>query len=368
MGVNAAGDKWNPQPTADPCSSPGGCVRPDAFHRCPRVKCAFHPDYHYPLPAGHAFPMEKFREARRQLQFTTPAVDFIEAPVATRAQLERVHVPDYLARLETGDLSEQELYRLGLPWRPELLERSAREVGGTMVATWAALRDGAGANLAGGTHHAFADRGEGYCVLNDVMVALRDVEAHLGRKRVVIIDTDAHQGNGTHALAAGDDHVFTFSIHGERNYPSSKVAGSLDVGLPREVSGASFLSALADALPVVMERGEPELVFWISGADVHANDRFGQMRLSWDDMAERDRMVIDTVLGAGVPLVCVYGGGYNRTPGYTARLHVATVHRVAQAWAARHGRAARLAAVPGGHLGPSAGLPCGKGSETLAPA
>ena len=202
---------------------------------------------------------------------------------------------------------------------------------------WAALEDGLACNLAGGTHHAFADRGLGYCVLNDVAIAIRDLHAIHPDRRVFVVDTDAHQGNGSNGIFAGDARVFTYSIHVGRNYPAEKTAGSLDVELPRFVSGAEYLERLDATLPAAFELFAPDLAFWIAGSDPHENDRFGQMKLSDADMAMRDSAVLDLVIRLGVPVVVLYGGGYNRDRVHTARLHANTVKLAQTLWQRKRG-------------------------------
>jgi acetoin utilization deacetylase AcuC-like enzyme len=290
----------------------------------PRLRCFYHPDYFLPLPPDHPFPMEKFPQAHALLRSSLMVEVALVAPAPHR-QLLRVHTSDYLRRLAHGTLAPAELQKLGLPWHARLLRRSSLETAGTIAACRHALRHGLAANLAGGTHHAFPARGLGYCVLNDVAVAIRDLHSSDPSLRVFVADTDAHQGNGTHAIFAPDPRVFTYSIHGERNYPSTKEPGSMDVGLPREVSGVDYLAALRESLPAALDRFAPGLVIWLSGADVHENDRFGQMRLTTEQMAERDSLVLQWCRQRDVPTAVLYGGGYNREPGMTARLHANTI-------------------------------------------
>ena len=247
--------------------------------------------------------------------------DVREVSVASVEALERVHARDYLERLSRGDLSPKEITVLGLPPSRELFERSSREVEGTRQALRAALEDGCSANLAGGTHHAFADHGEGFCALNDVAVGIRDLQVDLPKLKIMVIDTDAHQGNGNHALLGNDPRVFTYSIHVAANYPSRKVPGSLDVGLERFVTGAVYLEALRRTLSNALEHFKPDLAVWISGADPHQNDRFGQMKLTVRDMDERDQIVLSLVSQKNIPVATLYGGGYNRELANTARLH-----------------------------------------------
>ena len=306
-----------------------------------RLRCFYHPDFFLPLPAGHPFPMEKFPQARDILISESAPVEIAPVAPAPTRQLLRVHTSDYLRKLTPGTLDAMEVYKLGLPWQPRLLHRSSLETAATVAASHHALAHGMAANLAGGTHHAFPDRGLGYCVLNDVAVAIRDLQETNPTLRIFVADTDAHQGNGTHAIFRNDDRVFTYSIHGERNYPSAKEPGNLDVGLPREVSGDDYLNALAETLPAALDNFPADLVIWISGADVHEQDRFGQMRLTTAQMQTRDRLVIDWCLQRERPLVVLYGGGYHREPGMTARLHANTIQLAATAFASsRHAAAA----------------------------
>jgi acetoin utilization deacetylase AcuC-like enzyme len=303
----------------------------------PRLRCFYHPDYFLPLPPGHAFPMEKFPQARDLLAVSETPVEIALVAPATLRQLRRVHESTYLEKLHHGNLDEMELHKLGLPWQPRLLYRSSLETAATIAACRHALSHGMAANLAGGTHHAFPDRGLGYCVLNDVATAIRELHESQPQLRIFVVDTDAHQGNGTNAIFHGDDRVFTYSIHGERNYPSAKVPGSLDVGLPREVPGDEYLDALSDTVPSALDGFAADLVIWISGADVHEQDRFGQMRLGTAQMAERDRLVLQWCQQRQRPVAVLYGGGYHREPGMTARLHANTIEIAAAAFTTQPG-------------------------------
>ena len=290
------------------------------------MRCFYSPEYFFPLPEGHPFPMRKFPEART---FLGDAVDVTEVEPCADERIARIHLPDYLSRLRAGALTSREATQLGLPPGDGLYRRSAVEVEGTRRAAWAALDEGVAANLAGGTHHAFPDHGEGFCVLNDVAIAIRDLQTRHPALRVFVCDTDAHQGNGTHAIFAGEANVFTYSIHVGANYPSRKVPGSLDVPLERFASGDIFLAELTRTLPDAVSRFAPDLAFWISGADPHRNDRFGQLQLTARDMLARDRFVSTFFRDRGTPLVVLYGGGYNREPSHTARLHANTIRAVA---------------------------------------
>lgn len=287
------------------------------------MEAFYSPGYFLPLPEGHPFPMRKFREAHDLLVTEGFGTRVAISPVGPCDPdvLRLVHTADYLDAIRDGALEPAARRKLGLPDGPALLERSAREVEGTRCACVAALRDGIAWNLAGGTHHAFPDRGEGFCVLNDVAIAVRFLRASGWAGRAFLIDTDAHQGNGTNAIFRGDPDVFTYSTHVGANYPSRKEPGSLDVPLARYVGDADMLAAMESTLPAAFHGFSPDLAIWISGADPHRNDRFGQMALTVSGMTRRDAFVCRMVLGAGVPLVVLYGGGYNREPGHTAKLH-----------------------------------------------
>jgi acetoin utilization deacetylase AcuC-like enzyme len=302
------------------------------LHDVRRVRCFYHPDYTYPLPEEHPFPMDKFWRAEQMIRAECPKAEIYLVEPASVPQLVRVHTPGYLTTIRTGNLSREALVRLGLPACEGLLTRSRRETAGTVAAMWAALEDGLACNLAGGTHHAFPERGLGYCVLNDVAIAIRDLHAVDAEQRVFVIDTDAHQGNGTNEIFAGDNRVFTYSIHVGRNYPAQKRPGSLDAELPRNVSGAEYLEQLDATLPMALERFAPDLAFWISGSDPHENDRFGRMQLSDNDIAARDRAVLDLIARTRVPAVVLYGGGYNRDRIHTARLHANTIKIAESYW------------------------------------
>ena len=293
------------------------------------LRCFHHPDYHYPLPEEHPFPMDKFTRSRAMLEAELPRAQFVGPEPAPWQMLLKVHSASYLESVRDGCLTEFDRNRLGLPDNAGLLDRCRRETHGTVLAARTALEDGLAVNLGGGTHHAFADRGLGFCVLNDVAVACAVLAEEVPGLRVLVVDTDAHQGNGTHALLRGRPGRFSHSIHVGRNYPAEKEVGDLDVGLPRDVGGAEYLAALAASLDEAFDRARPDLVFWNSGADVHVDDRFGQMRLTDDDIAARDMLVLRTTRGAGLPLVVLYGGGYNRDRIKTARLHADTVLRAA---------------------------------------
>jgi acetoin utilization deacetylase AcuC-like enzyme len=291
------------------------------------MRCFSSPKYFVPLPPGHVFPMRKFPDSVAKLEAEgTLAADQISDPgVISDADLFRVHEAAYVNSIRVGPFNELTRQRLGLPWSAALSDRSHCAVAGTLAAARAALRDGIACNLAGGTHHAFADRGEGYCVFNDVAVAIRALQVEDPFYQIMVIDLDAHQGNGTHAIFAGDSGVFTYSVHVGRNYPSRKCPGTMDVELSRYAGADEYFSRLGDTLPAAVERFEPDLVFYIAGVDVHEDDRFGQMRLSTADMRRRDESTIRLCRHWRIPTVVLYGGGYNKTEGMTTELHCQTI-------------------------------------------
>ncbi len=290
----------------------------------PKLICFSSDEYTAPLPPGHAFPMSKFKESADALR-ASGACDVRDPGMISDIDLLRVHTPEYIRSIDTGRYNELTKLRLGLPWSVQLARRSRCATAGTLNAARVAMVHGIAANLAGGTHHAFPDRGEGYCVFNDIAVAIRALQHDEPLIQAMVIDLDAHQGNGTHFIFRDDPNVFTYSIHVGKNYPSRKEPGTLDVELPRWVSGQEYLSRLAATLPDAIERFEPDIAFFIAGVDVHADDRFGQMMLSTEDMQARDEWTINLCRGWQIPTVITYGGGYHREPRMTAKLHVRTI-------------------------------------------
>ena len=287
------------------------------------MKVSHHPDYYLPLPEGHPFPMVKYTLVYDRLRETglLPAANIMLPEEATRADLERVHEKDYLDRGFGEGLSVTEQRAIGVPWSPRLLRRSRLAVQGTILAAEAALEQGRGGNLAGGTHHAFADHGEGFCVLNDIAVAIRRLQHEKRIERALVIDLDVHQGNGTAAIFEGDDSVFTFSMHGERNYPSRKMRSTLDIGLPDGIDDEAYLSTLEINLPKLIENFSPDVVFYLAGVDVAAGDRYGRFNLSDDGIRARDRCVLEWTRRHGLPLAITLAGGYSPNPVRTAMLH-----------------------------------------------
>ena len=292
------------------------------------MRVSYHDGYCIPLPPRHPFPMPKFPALHRLLieEGLLCKEDVVAPRPADWADLLTVHTPGYLSRLAGGTLGKQAERRMGLPWSPALVHRSRLAVQGTINAALMALEDGLAANLAGGTHHAFPDYGEGFCVLNDVAVSIRVLERAGWIRRALVIDLDVHQGNGTAAVFAEDEVAFTFSMHGEKNFPFHKVPSSLDVSLPDGMGDEAYLDVLARYLSSIIAQVQPDLVYYLAGIDVVAGDRFGRIALTRQGLHARDGYVLETVRRFGVPLVLLLSGGYAETPEVTADLH-AIVHR-----------------------------------------
>jgi len=287
------------------------------------MKCSYHPGYQVPLSASHPFPMSKFPLLKERLltEGVLSPEDLLEPQPLERDVLELVHTAAYLDKLERSTLSAAEQRRLGLPWSESLWLRSRLASSGTLLAARTALASGLAGNLAGGTHHAFADHGEGFCVLNDVAIAIAKLRVEGEIERALVIDLDVHQGNGTAAIFEDSDAVFTFSMHGERNYPAAKMRSNLDVSLADGVGDAEYLDLLRRHLPAVLERSSPEVAFYLAGVDVAAGDRYGRMALSEEGIRARDRLVIEAVRDLRVPLVILLAGGYAASRERTAELH-----------------------------------------------
>jgi acetoin utilization deacetylase AcuC-like enzyme len=291
--------------------------------------------YSFPLPAGHRFPIAKYGRLReRVISEGIVSADCVHDPARIPpGDLLLVHTADYVDRFTRGALTNDEERRLGFPWSEALVERSYRAAGGTSEAARAAVDQGIAMNLAGGTHHAFPTHGEGFCVFNDVAVAIRALQRDRVIDRAAVIDLDVHQGNGTHAIFANDDRVFTFSMHGGRNYPFRKVAGDFDIELADRAGDDAYLSLLADALPRVIDAARPDLVVYLAGADPHEHDRLGRLALTFDGLARRDSMVLDQCREVGIPVAVTIAGGYGDPIDDTVQVHVTTT-----AIAARYSR------------------------------
>jgi acetoin utilization deacetylase AcuC-like enzyme len=310
-----------------------------------------------PLPEGHRFPMVKYAMLRDRIALELPDVAMLDAPRASDGELAMAHTPAYIAAIQNGTLSGPAMREIGFPWSPAMVERSRRSVGASVAAVRRALQgDGVSANLAGGTHHASADKGSGFCVFNDIAVAARLAQAEYARGqarqasgqllKVAVIDLDVHQGNGTASIFKNDDSVFTLSVHGEKNFPYRKEPGDLDVDLPDGCADAEYLHALEVALDELARRFQPGLVIYLAGADPFEGDRLGRLKLSYDGLEARDRRVFDWCFTRHIPVALAMGGGYGVKIDETVQVQVNT-YRVAlgywQRWRDRVGRGARLA-------------------------
>lgn len=306
-----------------------------------------------PLPAGHRFPMAKYGRLRERLAAELPAVRLGQALPASNGELALVHSPAYIQAIEQGSLPAAAQREIGFPWSPAMAERARRSVGATIQACRAAMAgEGLAANIAGGTHHAYADKGSGFCVFNDAAVAARLMQAEHGRSargreplRVAIIDLDVHQGNGTARIFAHDDTVFTLSLHGQKNFPFRKEPSDLDVELPDGCRDAEYLEALEQALDELDRRFSPGLLIYLAGADPHEGDRLGRLKLSFDGLEARDRRVMDWAWQRRLPLAFAMAGGYGTDMEATVQVQVNT-YRVALDYHARWTARVRAGAHP----------------------
>jgi acetoin utilization deacetylase AcuC-like enzyme len=282
----------------------------------------------YTVDVGaHSYPMDKYRLVPERLlaEETLSLENLLEPEAATLDDVLRVHTPEYVHAFINGTLERKAMLRIGLPWSPALVRRAFAVIGGTIGATHLALDEGVAANLAGGTHHAFAGHGEGYCIFNDMVIAMRRLQADGVARRFLVIDLDVHQGNGTAALCQADPEVFTFSMHGENNYPARKERSSWDIALQDGAQDEMYLEILMQALPRILERFSPELIFYQAGVDVLAGDRFGKLALTMTGVGERDRIVREFARRSGLPLVITLGGGYARDLHSIVMAHCQTV-------------------------------------------
>ena len=320
-----------------------------------RAVRAFHSDqFVLPLPPGHPFPMTKYRLLREAAESTLPGLHVTEAPPASDGELALAHEPDWIQAVTTGGTSAAQQREIGFPWSERMVERARRSVGATISAARTALLGGEGvaANLAGGTHHAYAHKGSGYCVFNDVAVAARLMQAEWHRHRphgkhckqgqhglhglrVLVIDLDVHQGNGTAAIFQDDPSVFTLSLHGAKNFPFRKEASDLDVDLPDGCADDAYLAALDGALQQVWRRhgdAVPGLAFYLAGADPHENDRLGRLKISSAGLAERDRRVLAALRERRIPVALSMAGGYGRDVATTVAVHRKTLELALASW------------------------------------
>ena len=301
---------------------------------------AFYADqFVLPLPPGHRFPMSKYRLLREQLE-GQPGLQMCAAPEASDGELALAHTPDYVTSVSAGTLGAAAQREIGFPWSEAMVERARRSVGATIGAARAALASGVATNLAGGTHHASADKGGGYCVFNDAAVAARlmQAESHRTRRqllRVAIVDLDVHQGNGSASIFADDPTVFTLSLHGAKNFPFRKARSDLDVELPDGCGDEAYLQALDGALDALWRHHEhalPGLIFYVAGADPHEGDRLGRLKLTTEGLAERDRRVLAAARERRIPVALSMAGGYGRDVDDTVRVHLGTIAAAIASW------------------------------------
>jgi acetoin utilization deacetylase AcuC-like enzyme len=298
------------------------------------VKAFYSDTFVLPLPEGHRFPMAKYARLRERIlaERVLRAADVQEAPLAEWDQLRLVHTAEYVEAVATGTLPTEIQRRIGFPWSVQMVERARRSVGATIAASRTALVEGCAANLAGGTHHAFADRGEGFCVFNDVAVAARVLQhEHLAR-RIAVVDCDVHQGNGTASIFAGDADVFTLSLHGAKNFPFKKEKSHWDIELEDGTGDEPYLQVLAHSLAEVMARHAPAFVFYLAGADPYEGDRLGRLKLTVDGLRRRDELVLEYCRRNGIPTVVTMSGGYAPDVDAIVTIHTNTIRTAAGLW------------------------------------
>jgi len=287
---------------------------------------AFYTDHFVlPLPPSHRFPMEKYSRLRDAVQ-TLAGLELVEAPSATDTQILYAHDPGYLVKVIQGTLSAQEQKEIGFPWSRQMVERSRRSAGATLAAAKIALKDGIAANLAGGTHHAYRDRGSGFCVFNDSVIAARTLQKELDPNlRIAIIDLDVHQGNGTASILKNDTSIFTLSIHGENNFPFSKEVSDFDVGLADGCNDQTYLQVLSEALNFLSSDFKPNFIIYLAGADPHEEDRLGRLKISKEGMRLRDETVFQYGLDRHIPIAFSMAGGYGKEISSTVDIHLQTI-------------------------------------------
>ena len=301
------------------------------------MKAFFSDHFVLPLPEGHRFPMAKYSMLRECLVAELHAVQMLEAPTATEGELALAHTPDYVQSVKSGTLSPEMLREIGFPWTPAMAERSVRSAGASIAAGRVALKEGIAGNLAGGTHHASANQGGGFCVFNDIAVTAKVLQMEHFRQtketlQVMVVDLDVHQGNGTASIFAKDPSVFTLSLHGEKNFPFRKVPSDLDVGLPDGCTDQPYLEALAQAMDEASRRFKPDFLIYLAGADAHEGDRLGRLKLTEAGMAARDQAVFDWAKHGNLPMMICMGGGYGHDLKSTVAVQMNTWRLALRHW------------------------------------
>ena len=292
---------------------------------------AFYADHYVlPLPEGHRSPMEKYTKLR-DLVSQLAGVHLENAPSVTDTQILYAHDASYLIKVLQGSLSPQEQQEIGFPWSAKMVERSRRSAGATLAAAKIALKEGVAANLAGGTHHAYRNKGSGFCVFNDSAIAARVLQKEIHpRLKVAIIDLDVHQGNGTASILENDPSIFTFSIHGENNFPFSKEVSDLDIGLPDGTGDEFYLAALHQGLDKLEEQFKPDFIIYLAGADPHEGDRLGKLSITKNGMGQRDECVFQFALDRQIPIAFSMAGGYGKEIQSTVDIHFQTIQTALQ--------------------------------------
>lgn len=295
------------------------------------LKIAFHPIYKHPLPEGHRFPMEKYDLLPKQLlhEGTCEDENFFEPDLIDESLVLRAHTADYVQRLKNLDLSKKEIRVSGFPLSQELVDREQIIAQGTIDASKYALEYGVSMNIAGGTHHAFSNRAEAFCLLNDQAIAARYLQDQKLAQKILIVDLDVHQGNGTAEIFQNDDSVFTFSMHGKGNYPFRKETSDLDIEIPDGTSDEDYLKQLKEVLPELIERTKPDFIFYLCGVDILESDKLGRLSCTIKGCKERDRFVLQTCHDLQIPVECSMGGGYSKEIKYIIEAH-ANTYRAAQ--------------------------------------
>lgn len=289
-----------------------------------------HDVYTYPLPSGHKFPLGKYRLLREAAERVS-SIEVAGARASTREELLLAHTDSYIDAMDAGELVRRDELALGLPWSAKLIERARRSVGATIMAADAAMEDGTAANLGGGTHHAFPDSGRGFCVYNDVVVAINAARRAGRIDRALVVDLDVHQGDGTHFALDGDESAFTFSINGFGNYPFHRVPGDLESDLPNGTGDERYLAELERLLPLALARSRPTLCFYLAGADPYEHDRLGRLAITKRGLSRRDEIVRSALLEAGVPTVVTLAGGYAERIEDTVEINLSTLQTFARA-------------------------------------
>ena len=292
---------------------------------------AFYTDHYVlPLPQGHRFPMEKYRKLR-DLVSQLAGVHLENAPSVSDTQILYAHDAGYLIKVLQGSLSPQEQQEIGFPWSAQMVERSRRSAGATLAAAKIALKEGVAANLAGGTHHAYRNKGSGFCVFNDSAIAARALQKEIHPKlKVAIIDLDVHQGNGTASILENDASIFTLSVHGENNFPFTKEISDLDIGLPDGSGDESYLAALLQGLEILEKRFKPDFIIYLAGADPHEGDRLGKLSITKNGMRQRDEYVFQFDLDRQIPIAFSMAGGYGKEIQSTVDIHFQTIQTALQ--------------------------------------